>query len=181
MENASEHLIPELSSTNESQREVREDIALGMHQNFRAKIRVIHYQKIFLGREDKKDMYLDDNMLEMLILWMGRHIKWNDKTEVHFMKSLFFTSLKDGGVLKALSWDRQVDIFKKSLVFIPICQGLHWTLCVLVNPGSVNKKDGKISSMLYFDPMGLAIPQGTRALIHNWLNERWKQQNKTKN
>ena len=36
------------------------------------------------------------------------------------------------GVMK---WSRNKDIFNKKIVFIPIEKGLHWVLCVVINPG----------------------------------------------
>ena len=32
-----------------------------------------------------------------------------------------------------------IDIFKKKFVFVPINKDLHWSLCVIVNPGEIAK------------------------------------------
>ena len=39
------------------------------------------------------------------------------------------------GVMK---WSRNKDIFNKKIVFIPIEKGLHWVLCVVINPGMIH-------------------------------------------
>ena len=184
LENATKHLTAELSSNDESPRADFDDsIVLGKAQKFFAKISVAHYQKLFLGRANIKHMYLENDMVDMLFVWMGRNIKWNDETNVHLMNSFFYSRMNmDGCVDKALSWPNGVDIFTKTLVFIPVCNGKHYMLCVLVNPGSINAnnhgRSRKISCMLYFDPKGgNAIPQGTAALVRAWLNAKWKKQN----
>jgi Ulp1 family protease len=35
------------------------------------------------------------------------------------------------------SWTKKkkIDIFKKKLIFVPVNADLHWSLCVIVNPG----------------------------------------------
>ena len=178
MDKATEDLTAELSSTDTSQRQNFNRISLGHHQKFRCKIRVHHYQKLFLDRDKMEHMYLENDMVDMLLLWMGRDIKWNDRTPVHFMNSYFYTRMKTGGVGNVSTWAQGVDLFTKTLVFIPICDGNHYSLCVVVNPGFINaNNDGvsrRISCMLYFDPMGHGIPRETAALVRAWLNARWR-------
>ena len=33
------------------------------------------------------------------------------------------------------SWTKKIDIFKKKLIFVPVNDDKHWSLCVIVNPG----------------------------------------------
>jgi len=59
------------------------------------------------------------------------------------------TTLKDDGKKSVESWtaNKGIDIFKKKLIFIPIHENSHWSLCVVVNPGHIaNNYDDDVSS-----------------------------------
>ena len=49
------------------------------------------------------------------------------------------TKLKDKGPDFVSSWTAKkgIDIFKKKLIFIPVHADVHWSLCVVVNPGHI--------------------------------------------
>lgn len=49
------------------------------------------------------------------------------------------TELKRDGIEAVASWtkNKKINVFEKKLIFIPINDGLHWSLCVVVNPGHV--------------------------------------------
>lgn len=76
---------------------------------------------------------------------------------------------------------REVDVFAKQLVFIPIVQELHWSLCVLVNPGHVMNalnvgsisEDDLLSCILFFDSLLLHEKYRIRDNIIRWLNSEW--------
>jgi Ulp1 family protease len=54
-------------------------------------------------------------------------------------------NLTNNGAEYMVKWTkkRNIDVFQKKLVFIPIYAMEHWSLCVLVNPGLIdNNKDG---------------------------------------
>ena len=73
--------------------------------------------------------------LHSLRLWRKEKIS----SEVHFFSSHFFTALHNGGVTSVKSWTikKGIDVFKKSLIFVPINESLHWSLCVIANPVAV--------------------------------------------
>ena len=78
----------------------------------------------------------------MLIL---NRIWRNDDPEnsvVHFFTSHFFAMLDDEGPLAVSSWiaKKNIDIFQKRFIFIPINEGRMWSLCVVVNPGSIENE-----------------------------------------
>lgn len=59
------------------------------------------------------------------------------------------TTLKDDGKKSVESWtaNKGIDIFKKKLIFIPVHEDCHWSLCVVVNPGHIaNNYDDDVSS-----------------------------------
>jgi Ulp1 family protease len=49
------------------------------------------------------------------------------------------TTLKEKGPKAVASWTgkKNINLFQKKLVFIPVNADLHWSLCVVVNPGKV--------------------------------------------
>ena len=60
-------------------------------------------------------------------------------SDVHFFTSLFMTTMEVKGPAAVASWTEKenIDLFQKKLVFIPVNVDLHWSLCVVVNPGQV--------------------------------------------
>ena len=49
------------------------------------------------------------------------------------------TKLKEEGIKAIASWTekKNINVFEKKLVFIPVNADLHWSLCVVVNPGLI--------------------------------------------
>ena len=49
------------------------------------------------------------------------------------------TTLKEKGPEAIASWTekKNINVFEKKLVFIPVNADLHWSLCVVVNPGLI--------------------------------------------
>ena len=49
------------------------------------------------------------------------------------------TTLKDEGPEAVSSWTakKNINIFKKKFVFVPVNADLHWSLCVVVNAGLI--------------------------------------------
>ena len=49
------------------------------------------------------------------------------------------TTLKNDGPESVASWtaNKNINVFQKKLIFIPVNADLHWSLCVVVNPGLI--------------------------------------------
>ena len=49
------------------------------------------------------------------------------------------TTLKEDGSEAVASWTakKKINIFEKKFIFIPVNADLHWSLCVVVNPGLI--------------------------------------------
>ena len=81
------------------------------------------------------------------------------------------------GVMK---WSRKKDIFNKKIVFIPIEKGLHWVLCVVINPGMIhnnttlNQNNIEITYVLLFNSLRTHYSGNSIQKILNnikrWLN-----------
>ena len=57
------------------------------------------------------------------------------------------TTLKDKGIQAVSSWtaNKNINVFKKRLIFIPVNENLHWSLCVVVNPGLIANNYDRIA------------------------------------
>ena len=79
------------------------------------------------------------------------------KSCVHFFTSHFYTTLRVEGVNAVSSWTSKkgIDIFSKSIIFLPINQTLHWSLCAIMNPGTIQKvvdvsEESSVSVRIFF-------------------------------
>ena len=72
-----------------------------------------------------------------------------DPSDYHVFTSHFFTTLTTSGFKSVKSWVKDIPRFlKKKFVFVPICIDMHWSLCVIVNPGAYFKTDGTVDEKL---------------------------------
>ena len=58
---------------------------------------------------------------------------------MHFFPSRFMTTLEHGGPSAVSAWTAQknINVFDKKLIFVPVYSDLHWSICVIVNPGLI--------------------------------------------
>jgi Ulp1 family protease len=112
-----------------------------------------------------------------------------ESSDCHFFTSHFYSALIAKGEKGVESWTakKNIDVFKKKLIFIPINMTLHWSLCVVVNPGSiVSDRSGKDNSsirripcMLFFDSLNMHRKSRVRTTVMSWLNSEWARLKKT--
>jgi Ulp1 family protease len=112
-------------------------------------------------------------------------------SNVHFFTSHFFTALKELGPEAVSNWTakKEIDIFTKKLVFIPVNRAGHWSLCVVINPGEIGSMyptesddnvddvelgEQKLPCILFLDSLNLHSPKMVSMNIHRWLNSEWK-------
>ena len=60
---------------------------------------------------------------------------------MHFFTSHFLTTIQEEGPESVKSWTqnkkRTIPVFEKKFLFVPVNGDLHWSLCVIVNPGKI--------------------------------------------
>jgi hypothetical protein len=105
-------------------------------------------------------------------------------TDFHFFTSHFYTTLSNDGAEAVKSWTakKNIDIFKKRLIFVPINKDLHWSLCIIVNPGAAllpsnknkKKEDYPFCCMLFIDSKKMHAPSKVQNNISKWLNSEWQ-------
>lgn len=146
---------------------------IGQRTHF-IEIRVEDYEKLDTGE------WLNDSLVDMWMQWISRHIACKESSNVHFFTSHFYTTLASEGAAGVRSWTakKNIDIFEKRLIFIPINKTLHWSLCVVVNPGAivqqVDDEDPPLPCMLFFDSLNMHSKQTVRKNVWKWLNAEWR-------
>ena len=75
-------------------------------------------------------------MLRAVSVRISRDESKKCNSDVHFFTSHFMTTLKNEGTQVVSSWtaNKNINVFKKRLIFVPVNADLHWSLCVVVNP-----------------------------------------------
>eukprot|EP00586_Coscinodiscus_wailesii_P008142 CAMPEP_0172521924 /NCGR_PEP_ID=MMETSP1066-20121228/292848_1 /TAXON_ID=671091 /ORGANISM="Coscinodiscus wailesii, Strain CCMP2513" /LENGTH=710 /DNA_ID=CAMNT_0013304887 /DNA_START=982 /DNA_END=3114 /DNA_ORIENTATION=- len=132
--------------------------------------------------------YLNDTLIDFWMQWIWRHEN-PAQSKVHFFTSHFYTTLLEDGVDAVSSWTRKkcIDVFSKDLVFIPINQSLHWSLCVVVNPGYLRNsykrckhrgkeydKTDRLPCLLFMDSLKAHRKAKVAKKVREWLNFEWE-------
>lgn len=104
-----------------------------------------------------------------------------DKNSIHVLSSHFYTKLRNQGARNVMSWTRNDDILTKKIVFIPINQGLHWSLVAVVNPGDISSEkhddESRMPCILFLDSLRVHRKRPIAKNIRKWLNLEWKRKN----
>ncbi|ELR15572.1 uncharacterized protein ACA1_164210 [Acanthamoeba castellanii str. Neff] len=91
------------------------------------------------------EQLLNDNIIEFYLKYLYEEALFPDnapqRDQFYFFNTFFWPklqSLKSEDQMKnLLSWTRNVDIFKKRFLFVPINDGFHWNVVAICNPGSI--------------------------------------------
>jgi sentrin-specific protease 7 len=131
-----------------------------------------------------------------LLYFLTRISRHDDGSLVHFFSSHFYSALvkdKPSGVTR---WTEKkgIDIFEKKFIFIPINKSLHWSQCVVVNPGAIiehNKwmkigfedpefdPNTPLPCILFLDSLKAHQMNQVAKNIRAWLNAEWKRLGKS--
>ena len=118
-----------------------------------------------------------------------RMFRHNDRSQIHFFSTHFYTALSEEGVGSITKWtaNKNINIFEKKFIFIPVNKNLHWSLSVVINCGEIMKHNERIESstehpldapvpcLLFLDPMTNYHERTTvQKNILKWLNAEWK-------
>jgi len=145
-----------------------------------------------VGGEDYQRLrpgeYLNDTLIDLWIKWILRREK-TSSSDIHFFSTQFFQKLQDEGAQAVESWTKRkkIDIFEKKFIFIPINDVLHWSLCVVVNPGKIynvwgsgdqidEEKDAPF--LLLLDSLKAHKSSKVKKHVYEWLNAEAKRLDK---
>ena len=96
---------------------------------------------------------------------------------IHIFSSHFYTTLSREGTDAVESWTarKNIDIFKKCFIFLPINDRKHWSLCVVVNPAYITGGGtGPFPCILHLDSLKAHSKDTVARHVNKWLNAEWK-------
>ena len=125
-------------------------------------------------------VYVTDVIIDFCSAWIMRHEVMKE-SNVLPMTTYFYSSLiKENGLQEVRRWLWKVDVFEKKNIFVPIHDALHWSLCVIVNPGYVadfdpNEEESgvEVPCMIFFDSLKCHSPLHVGNNLCMWLNAEW--------
>ncbi|KAK7010031.1 sentrin-specific protease 1-like isoform X1 [Biomphalaria glabrata] len=104
--------------------------------------------------------WLNDEVINFYMnMLMERGEKSNNK--VYAFNTFFYPKIMSGGHSAVKRWTKNVDIFSKKYIIIPVHLSMHWCLCIV----NMEKK-----VITYFDSMGGKNPNCLRAVL-NYLRD----------
>ena len=88
-------------------------------------------------------------------------IKQNEQnpteSNAHIFNTNLYTCLEPDKYLNniIMKWTKEINLFQKRIIFIPIQQGIHWSLCVVISTGKIkhnanSNPDDAITYIYYF-------------------------------
>lgn len=98
---------------------------------------------------------------------------------VHCFTTHFFSKLAKDGPKGVRSWtaNQKLNIYSKKMIFVPVHENGHWSLCVVVNPNyrsGVRGLSGYSSFVYFLDSLGLHNPMNVTSKVVEWLNVEWE-------
>jgi hypothetical protein len=125
------------------------------------------------------------HILTLTLLLKSNRISRDNTTldsRFHFFTSHFYSRLAAEGPDSVAGWTRRknINIFNKKLIFVPINKAMHWSLCVVVNPGALMDaagrtptKDDPLSCMIFMDSLRMHNKATVSNHIRKWLNSEY--------
>ncbi|XP_020551252.1 probable ubiquitin-like-specific protease 2A isoform X2 [Sesamum indicum] len=152
---------------------------------------------VFISRKDiellQPRTFINDTIIDFYIKYLLNKTKAEMRHRFHFFNTFFFRKLADmdqdlsrawegrDAFQRVRKWTRNVNIFEKDYVFIPVNFSLHWSLIVICHPGEVAKlrdkfmdDSSKLPCILHMDSIR-GSHRGLENLIRSYLWEEWKE------
>ncbi|XP_024007870.1 ubiquitin-like-specific protease 1C isoform X2 [Eutrema salsugineum] len=126
--------------------------------------------------------YLTSPVINFYIRFLQHHVFSANQTaaDSHFFNTFFYKKLieavsykgndKDAFFVKLRRWWKGFDIFRKSYIFIPIHEDLHWSLVIICIP---DKEDESGLTLLHLDSLGLHPRKVIFNNVKRFLREEW--------
>ncbi|NXL34111.1 SENP2 protease, partial [Glaucidium brasilianum] len=128
--------------------------------------------KLQVTREDihtLRDLeWLNDEVINFYMNLLVERNKKEGYPAVHVFSTFFYPKLISGGYKTVRRWTRDVDLFKKDLILVPIHLSHHWTLVVI----DIRKKTIK-----YFDSLGHKKDEICESLFYYLQEESQQKRN----
>jgi len=147
-----------------------------------------HYIDVLVKDIEKLDEgeWLNDTLIDFFMQWMVR----NETSNLcHVFTTHFYTRLEKQGPEAVTRWTskKKINIFELKVIFVPINLNLHWSCCIIVNPGEIlnhiekletkadfENSDDRRPCILFFDSLRMHAPRTIQKHVLLWLNSEWK-------
>ena len=144
------------------------------------------------------DTFLNDIIIDFYLTYLlHKVLPVEERGLVHMFSTMFYKRLTSSHKVKAKeeqglssaqkkhnrvkTWTKNVNIFEKSFVIIPICEHSHWYLVIIIRPDLVNRdlevkqKEGE-PLFLVLDSLG-GGKSGAVENIRHYLEQEWLAKN----
>lgn len=85
----------------------------------------------------EEGVYLNDELIDFRIRQITEELDPEVRSKIHVFNSHFYITLRDQGYEQVRKWTKNVDLFEKQFLFVPINESEHWSLVVIAWPGKV--------------------------------------------
>ncbi|KAL0833589.1 hypothetical protein Bca101_085478 [Brassica carinata] len=105
----------------------------------------------------KPRRFINDTIIDFYIKYLKSRIRPEERGRFHFFNCFFFRKLANldkgspssfGGreaYQRVQKWTKNVELFEKDYIFIPINFSFHWSLIIICHPGELVSSTGKLT------------------------------------
>ena len=84
--------------------------------------------------------FLSDNLIDLMIRHSISELPLEKQNKIHAFSCLFYTKLceekeEESAHAVVARWTKNVNLFEKDFVLVPVNMSYHWSLTVIVRPG----------------------------------------------
>ena len=123
-------------------------------------------------------VWFNDNSIAFYLRWFMEENPPPLEPQFHFSTHFFSKLTENGGMnhRNVRRWTRRVDLFRKSLVTIPIEYSKHWSLIIVANLDMIGRSDAGefVPGIFAIDPLG-THEKGFVRIIREYLTAEWNQ------
>ncbi|XP_010530649.1 PREDICTED: probable ubiquitin-like-specific protease 2A isoform X2 [Tarenaya hassleriana] len=139
------------------------------------------------------ESFVNDTIIDFYIRYLKDQIQTEEQCRFHFFNCFFFrklanidrgsrsTSRGQEAFERVQKWTKNVDLFGKDYIFIPVNFNLHWSLIVICHLGeAVHFKDveahnaQRVPCILHMDSIK-GSHRGLKSIFPSYLAEEWKE------
>lgn len=122
----------------------------------------VKYKKHKLTLDDLSTLANENWLNDQVINLYGELIMESSNSKVHFLNSFFHKQLITKGYEGVKRWTKQVDLFSKSLLLVPVHLEVHWCL---VTADFINR------TVCLYDSQGIGLQDVARNVVKYLLKE----------
>ena len=139
----------------------------------------------------EQEVYLNDVVVDFYLLFLMNNVLPEEyRRSIHVYSSLFFKRLstrfgspgEDEGLISPLdrhlrvtTWTKNVNIFEKKMIVVPICENNHWFLLLVVRPDLMKtslRLNNEYPFIVVLDSIGKS-QEATVELVREYLQAEW--------